>query len=204
MKPMTVEQLYDKLCSKSFQDTANGDLFYNFYLYLYPCDKEYLMREQIAAIKESIKRPRNNVDVLTLDIFDEFCKFMDRQSFGKWPSYLEYMLEKDKKMPANVSTALFQKANSDQFMEYIHGRIMEHVSKIDDGLIRPYVFLYGLGNIYPYLRTSSLLNRYEKYNRSGQYKIILFYPGEAGDGSFKLFGTLDDHHTYRAIVLMNE
>ena len=68
MNPMTVEQLYDKLCSKSFQDTENGDLFYNFYLYLYPCDKEYRMREQIAAIKESIKRPRNNVDVLTLDI----------------------------------------------------------------------------------------------------------------------------------------
>lgn len=204
MKPMTVEQLYEKLCSKSFQDTANGDLFYNFFLYLYPCDKEYQMREQIAAIKESIRRPRNNVDVLTLDIFEEFCKFMDTQHFGKWPSYLEYMLEKDQKMPANVSTALFQKANSDEFMAYIHNRIMEHVSKIDDGLIRPYVFLYGLGNIYPYLRTSSLLNRYEKYNRSGKYKIILFYPGDADGSSFKLFGTLDDHHTYRAIVLMNE
>ncbi len=204
MIPMTVKQLYDKLCSKSFQDTERGDMFYNFYLYLYPCDKEYRMREEIAQIKESIKRPRNNVDVLTLDIFEEFCKFMDGQSFGKWPSYLGYMLEKDKKMPENVSTALFQKANSDQFMEYIHGRIMEHVSKIDDGLIRPYVFLYGLGNIYPYLRTSNLLNRYEKYNRSGKYKIILFYPGDADGSTFKLFGTLDDHHTYRAIVLMNE
>ena len=31
------------------------------------------MREQIATIKESIKRPRNNVDVLTLDVFEEFC-----------------------------------------------------------------------------------------------------------------------------------
>ena len=93
------------------------------------------MRNQIAEIKESIKRPRNNVDVLTLDIFEEFCRFMEKQSFGKWPSLLQHMLEKDKKMPANVTTALFQKANSDQFMEYIHNRIMEHVSKIDDGFI---------------------------------------------------------------------
>ena len=54
------------------------------------------------------------------------------------------------------------------------------------------------------LRTSSFLNRYEKYNRSSRYKIILFYPGDADGASFKLFGTLDDHHTYRAIVLMNE
>ena len=204
MIPMTVEQLYEKLCSKSFQDTENGDLFYNFYLYLYPCDKEYQMRNQIAEIKESIKRPRNNVDVLTLDIFEEFCRFLDGQSFGKWPSLLKYMLEKDEKAPANVTTALLRNANSDQFMEYIHNRIMEHVNKIGDGLIRPYVFMYGIGNIYPYLRTSSFLNRYEKYNRSNRYKIILFYPGDADGNTFKLFGTLDDQHTYRAIVLMNE
>ena len=204
MTPMTVEQLYEKLCSKSFQDTENGDLFYNFFVYLYPADKEFEMRSQIKSIQENIKRPVNNVDVLSLDIFEEFCKFMDGQSFGKYPSYLGYMLEKDKAAPDDVTKALHLKANSDAFMQYIHNRIMEHVSKIDDQYIRPYVFVYGLGNIYPYLRTSNLLNRYEQYNRSGKYKIILFYPGDQSGPSFKLFGSLDDHHTYRAIVLMNE
>ena len=203
MKPMTVEQLYEKLCSKKFQDTQSGDLFYNFYVYLYPADKEFEMREQIDEIKENIKRPVNNVDVLTLDIFEEFCRFMDGQSFGKHPSYLNYMLEKDESRPDDVTKALLLKANSDDFMLYIHNKIMEHVSKVDE-YIRPYVFLYGLGNIYPYLRTSNLLNRYEKYNRSERYKIILFYPGDQDGATFKLFGDLEDNHTYRAIVLMNE
>lgn len=67
MKPMTVEQLYEKLCSRKFQDTQSGDLFYNFFVYLYPADKEFEMREQIDNIKENIKRPVNNVDVLTLE-----------------------------------------------------------------------------------------------------------------------------------------
>ncbi len=203
MKPMTVEQLYEKLCSKKFQDTQSGDLFYNFFVYLYPADKEFEMREQIEDIKENIKRPVNNVDVLTLDIFEEFCRFMDGQSFGKHPSYLNYMLEKDESRPDDVTKALLLKANSDDFMLYIHNKIMEHVSKVDE-YIRPYVFLYGLGNIYPYLRTSNLLNRYEKYNRSERYKIILFYPGDQDGATFKLFGDLEDNHTYRAIVLMNE
>ena len=203
MKPMTVEQLYEKLCSKKFQDTQSGDLFYNFFVYLYPADKEFEMREQIEDIKENIKRPVNNVDVLTLDIFEEFCQFMDGQSFGKHPSYLNYMLEKDESRPDDVTKALLLKANSDDFMLYIHNKIMEHVSKVDE-YIRPYVFLYGLGNIYPYLRTSNLLNRYEKYNRSERYKIILFYPGDQDGATFKLFGDLEDNHTYRAIVLMNE
>ena len=203
MKPMTVEQLYETLCSKKFQDTQSGDLFYNFFVYLYPADKEFEMREQIEDIKENIKRPVNNVDVLTLDIFEEFCRFMDGQSFGKHPSYLNYMLEKDESRPDDVTKALLLKANSDDFMLYIHNKIMEHVSKVDE-YIRPYVFLYGLGNIYPYLRTSNLLNRYEKYNRSERYKIILFYPGDQDGATFKLFGDLEDNHTYRAIVLMNE
>ena len=203
MKPMTVEQLYEKLCSKKFQDTQSGDLFYNFFVYLYPADKEFEMREQIEDIKENIKRPVNNVDVLTLDIFEEFCRFMDGQSFGKHPSYLNYMLEKDESRPDDVTKALLLKANSDDSMLYIHNKIMEHVSKVDE-YIRPYVFLYGLGNIYPYLRTSNLLNRYEKYNRSERYKIILFYPGDQDGATFKLFGDLEDNHTYRAIVLMNE
>ena len=203
MKPMTVEQLYEKLCSKKFQDTQSGDLFYNFFVYLYPADKELVLREQIEDIKENIKRPVNNVDVLTLDIFEEFCRFMDGQSFGKHPSYLNYMLEKDESRPDDVTKALLLKANSDDFMLYIHNRIMEHVSKVDE-YIRPYVFLYGLGNIYPYLRTSNLLNRYERYNRSERYKIILFYPGDQDGATFKLFGDLEDNHTYRAIVLMNE
>ena len=201
---MTVEQLYEKLCSKSFQDTENGDLFYNYFLYLYPCDKEYLMRHQIASIKESIRRPVNNVDILTLDLFEEFCSYMSCTSFGKWPSLLQYLFERDQTIPENVTKALCINANSDEFMEFIHNRIMEHVNKIDDGLIRPYIFLYGLGNIYPYLRSSDFLNRYEKYNRTNRYKIILFYPGDSNGNSFNLFGTLDDQHTYRAIVLIND
>lgn len=200
---MTVEQLYDKLCSKSFQDTESN-IFYNFFVYLYQADKEFEMREQIDRIKEYIKRPVNNVDILTLDIFEEFCNFMNAQSFGNHPSYLTYILEKDRIRPDDVTRALQLKANGDAFMLYLHNRIMEHVNKIDDQYIRPYVFMYGLGNIYPYLRTSNLLNRYEPYNRSERYKIILFYPGDQSGSSFKLFGDLEDNHTYRAIVLMNE
>ena len=203
MTPMTVEQLYEKLCSKTFQDTENGDLFYNFFVYLYPAGRENEMRSQIASIKENIRRPVNNVDVLTLDIFEEFCNYLDSTSFGPHPSLLRYMLDKDTDKHDEVTRALTLKAGSDEFMKYLHGRIMRHVETIGDNLIRPYIFMYGLGNIYPYLRTSNLLNRYEPYNRSGRYKIILFYPGEADGASFRLFGELEDRHTYRATVLMN-
>lgn len=201
---MTVEELYNKLCSKEFQDPSNGDIFYNFFVYLYDARNEYGMREQIADIKAKIKRPSEYIDVLTLDVFEEFCVFLDDKAFGKkYPSYLQYLLEKEATLPDKVSDSLTNAANSDEFLHHIHNRIQEHVSKVNE-YKKPYVFLYGIGNIYPYLRASTLLNRYEQVNESSRYKIILFYPGETDAASFKLFGKLEDNHTYRAILLMNE
>ena len=32
----TIQELYEKLNSKGFQNTEEGDLFYNFFIYQYP------------------------------------------------------------------------------------------------------------------------------------------------------------------------
>ena len=172
---MTIKELDDKLNSPGFQDTENGDLFYNFFIYQYPAEKEYDIRKQIQEFKQNLIRPTNYVDVLTLDLFEEFCNYLNGQKFLKFDSMLQYLLE----------------------------RIVAHIT-IDDEYRRPYVFMYGIGTMYPYLRANELLAKYEDYNETGRYKIILFYPGHREQSSFKLFDTLNDHHTYRATFLINE
>ena len=150
MKKMTVEQLYEKLCSEKFQDPSNGDLFYNFFVYLYPPEKEYEMRDQIADIKEKILRPTNNIDVLTLDIYEEFCTYLKGRKFGdEFDSRFDYYLQMEKEQPAEAEESLITQANSKKFMQHIHNRIMEHVSKVDE-YRRPYVFLYGIGPCLPF------------------------------------------------------
>lgn len=201
---MTIDELYEKLSSKQFQDTQNGDLFYNFFVYQYPADKEYEIRDQIKEFKEQLIRPINYVDVLTMNLFEEFCSFLDHQSFGKLhPSYLNYLLEKDDAAPDSVTKTLTNKANSEAFFEYIHNKIVEHVS-IEDDKVRPYIFLYGIGSMFPYLRTNVFLTNYEKYNQSSRYKLIVFYPGDVEKNSYHLFGMLNDEHTYRATLLIND
>lgn len=205
MKTMTVEQLYDKLCSKAFQDPRNGDLHYNYFMFQYDATKEYDMLRQIDDIREKIRRPNNNVDVLLLNLFEEFTAFLDRRSFGrKWNSYKDYLIHKEQTMKAEVQNSLRDLANSADFIDYLHERIMAHVAKVDDGLIRPYVFVYGVGNMFPYLRVNNLLVRYEAQNKSSKYKLIIFYPGEQYGNTYKLFGKLEDDHTYRASLLLNE
>lgn len=79
---MTVSELYEKLHSPQFQDTET-DMFYNFYIFQYPATDEYEIRRQIQVFKENLKRPASYVDTLTLDLFEEFCRFLDLQNFGK-------------------------------------------------------------------------------------------------------------------------
>ena len=203
---MTIQELDDKLNSPGFQDTENGDLFYNFYIFQYPAEKEYDLRRQIQEMKDNLKRPTNYVDVLTLNLFDEFCCFLDQKKFLRHPSMLRYLLDKESKDPGqteNVQSTLSRNAHSPEFLQFLHQRILDHI-EIKDHFRRPYVFLNGIGSMYPYLRVNELLAQYEDYNETSRYKLIVFYPGHREDNSFRLFGMLPDNHTYRATLLINE
>ena len=200
---MTVEELYEKLSSKQFQDPSNGDLFYNFFIYQYPADKEYEIRDRIQEFKQQLIRPINYVDVLTMNLFEEFCHFLDSQKFdNETPSLLKAILKSDASDPDGISNAVADMAESEEFLKYIHSRILSHIN-IEDDKIRPYIFLYGIGSMFPYMRTNTFLTRYEEYNESGRYKIIIFYPGVVENNNYHLFGLLNDDHTYRATKLMN-
>ena len=84
MRKMTINELYELLCSEEFKNTEN-DIFYNFFIFQYNPEDEYEMRSQIEEFKTQLLRPINYVDVLTINLFDEFCAFLDRKSFGKHP-----------------------------------------------------------------------------------------------------------------------
>ena len=113
---MTVSELYEKLHSPQFQDTET-DMFYNFYIFQYPATDEYEIRRQIQVFKENLKRPASYVDTLTLDLFEEFCRFLDLQNFGKQnPSLLRFLMQMEAKTPDNIQKVLSQQANSQNFM----------------------------------------------------------------------------------------
>ena len=60
------------------------------------------------------------------------------------------------------------------------------------------------GSMYPYFRVNEFLTRYENFNETSRYKIIVFYPGQQDGNTFRLFGLLPDTHTYRANLLLND
>lgn len=195
---MTIKELYDLLCDKSFQDPATGYLFFPAYMYLYDPEKEYEIRQEILTMKERLVRPTDFVDVLALNIFDEFCGFLRTQKWGS-SNWFEFLLQEEASNHAKVQKTLREKVTDRKFYEYLNHRIQAHLSEVSD-LKKSYVFVYGFGQIFPYLRASKFMNLFEGYING--YKIILFYPGSA-DRHYNLFKILNDENLYRAIKLIN-
>lgn len=200
---MNLSALYDKLSDPGFQDPAKSDMYYNYYVFPYDPAQEYELERELLLFKNVLVRPVNYIDVLSIDLFDEFCNFLDTKTFGKHP-YLRYLLDKDAAMSDKVLSSLCSNANSEAFYKYLNDRILEHISKDDDELRRPFVFIYGIGRMYPYLRTNVLLTNYENYNEVSKYKIIIFYPGRRVGNSYSLFNVLEDSNIYRATKIIDE
>ena len=196
---MTITELYDKLSDKDFQDYLTGNLFFPAYMYVYDPEKEYEIDDEILSIQNRLHRPNNCLDVMVIDIFDEFANYLRITPYGNTTLLQDY-LNDEPQMPAQVEEGLKQDATGDPFMNYLNARIKDHLNNAGNAEVA-YVFVKGFGKIFPYLRASKFMNRFEK-NISG-YKMILFYPGEVKE-NYNLFKLLNDEHLYRAIKLINQ
>ncbi|MHA8066290.1 BREX protein BrxB domain-containing protein [Aquirufa sp. ROCK2-A2] len=195
---MTITELYNQLCDKGFQNHETGNLFFPAYMYMYNPEQEYEIEKEILDIKNRLHRPNNYLDVMVLDIFEEFVVFLKNEKFGNSTKY-KYYLEHESNKKEAVDKALKQDAYSEKFLINLRDKIASHQNNTDYEVA--YVFIKGFGNSYPYLRASRFMSNFEKYIKG--YKLIMFYPGVA-KGYYSLFGILQDENLYRAIKLINE
>lgn len=195
---MTITELYNQLCNKDFQDHQTGNLFFPAYMYMYNPEKEYEVEKEILDIKNRLHRPNNYLDVMVLDIFEEFISFLSIEKFGSNSKFHFYIAHEANKKDA-VDKALKQDAYTEKFMIYLRDKIAQHHKDTDYEVA--YVFVKGFGNSYPYIRASRFMSNFEKYIKG--FKLIMFYPGTA-KGYYSLFGLLQDENLYRAIKLINE
>jgi hypothetical protein len=196
---MTITELYTHLANDDFKDHETGNLFFPAYMYMYNAEKEYEINAEILDIKNRLHRPTNYLDVIVLDIYEEFIEFLKQQKFAKSNKFDFYASHENLK-PEAVNKSLFKDAYDQRFLDFLNAKIQTHL-KIEDAFQRSYVFLKGFGNAFPYIRTSRFFNNFEKYVKG--YKLIMFYPGEAKE-YYSLFGLLKDENLYRAIKLINE
>jgi hypothetical protein len=196
---MTITELYTKLSNKDFQDHSTGNLFFPAYMYMYEPQKEYEIEREILDIKNRLHRPNNYLDVMVLDIFEEFVEYTKQAKFGKATKYEFYLAHEEEKKEA-VHRALEKDAYDPRFLDFLDKKIQNHLREAKSYEVS-FVMMKGFGNAFPYIRASRFMSNFEKFIKG--YKLIMFYPGKAKE-YYSLFGLLKDENLYRAIKLINQ
>lgn len=198
---MTIEELYQKLIDKEFRDPATGSLFYPVYVYLYPAESEYRIREEITNLEERLQRPNDFIQACIFDIFELFLEYLKITPFGKQGTLYDLHIKLESEKNPQALGLLKDDANSKEFNSFIDNSIKK-VLQLPSPMDKAYVILHGFGKIFPYLRVNKFLSHFEEFIKD-QYKLIIFYPGVLKD-NLSLFGILEDEHHYRSIYLINE
>ena len=199
-----IRELYEKLNSESFQ--SHHGVAYNFHIVPYNVREEKRVFEDIAHVVEDIRRPTDFIDILSIDLFGAFLEHLAAKPFGRGRKLRDHLLAadaaaNDEPAHANISRILSREAHDRAFLDFVFDKVKAHFGQPQGQLKRPYVFFYGIGQMYPYLRANEFLTAYEKVNDASRYRVILFYPGTMRNGMLSLFGLLDDRNTYRAQIL---
>jgi len=180
------------MSDKGFQEPRTGNLFFPAYIYTYPPEKEYEIREQIILLTEKLKRPNQSLDCLVINLYEELINYLKQAKFAGKP-YFDLIMEKEKESPDDAMYWIKDRINKG-FYPHIEKKVKEHFDDVSDK--RVYLIIHGVGNSYPYLRASEFLKNTESLIK--EFKVLLFYPGNYEDAQYRLFGILDDDNLYRA------
>ncbi len=192
---INIDKLYDLMADRGFQEPRTGNLFFPAYIYTYPAEDEYEIREQLHMLTKKLKRPNQFLDSLTINIYSELISYLKGVSFaGK--SLFEQFVDMEKEDPKETFNWIRDEINreGDGFFAYLEKMVKEHFKQ--EELKRVYLVVYGFGSIFPYLRASEFLKKTERLIKD--FKVIIFYPGEYKNSRYNLFALLDDDHMYRA------
>ena len=155
---MTTEELYKTFEDKYFQDNTLGSIFSNVYIYPYDVKEENRILSTIADFKKRLSRPSNNLDILYVDLFQLMMDHLKFNHFGNRGTYIDFFQQKEKE-GLEMSNSITQKIDTDNeaFLKMLNDKIatfLDQNNSKNDGLKRSIVILYGVTQIYPYLRVN--------------------------------------------------
>jgi hypothetical protein len=187
---MKIEERLDKLNEK-LQETRFLEMKglgneVPFYIFDYPAEKELLIRETVAKLKDSFLK--KEINILEINLYDLVLGVL----FERIPA--EKIIEYEKKKGSNE---LLNKLRPMLKIDLVKGKISSLLSKEKYNII----FLTGIGNAWPLIRSHKVLNNLQSV--ISKIPLVVFYPGHYTKYDLSLFGKFKDANYYRAFRLID-
>jgi hypothetical protein len=179
------DDLYNKLSSSRFlkKDGLGGEI--PFFVSPYKAKYELEIAESIQLLKKKLGTA--GISVLDINLYDLVCEILEEKGGIDRMFRVEKSKSKDKFLRALQSSLNIHQV----LMPRIVKKILESDAKI--------YFLTGIGLVYPFLRSHTVLNNLQ--NIAKEAPTVMFFPGDYDGHSLNLFGLLKDDNYYRAFNL---
>ena len=159
----------------------------SFYVFDYDPKHELIVRDHIEYIKKYFSRPGSKRKIIEFDLYKMMLEI------AKEKGIFEKIFELEKRNGKEfLYTALTNFTQPSIFLEKIKEEVEGH----------NVVFLTGVGKIYPFVRSHTILNNLQEV--LDKIPVILFYPGKYTGQSLELFCKFKDENYYRAFQLVDE
>ena len=176
-----------RLTSPEFLESRGLGNEIAFYVFDYPPEEELRMRAHIKLVQETLSHSRPDLNVKHIDLFDLVLDYLNKRNI------LDKSFEMQKK---RGDEALFQ-ALAAPLHESKLAEVFKEVCSAGD---LDFVMVSGVGNVWPLLRTHTLLNNLHPV--LGTTPLVMFFPGKYDGQALQLFGKLKDDNYYRAFRLV--
>ena len=177
------ENLYNRLMDSDFGKKLGGELP----LFIQPLDpsKQRETEEQVKRLASRLNRKGIRVSVVNL--FDLSIGILKEEGI------LDAILESESDIPHSDTVETL-----DSILD-ISSTIIPRLQSVIESENPDYLFLSGVGSVYPFIRSHGILNNIDEL--TDNCKLVLFFPGQYDNMQLKLFGHIYDENYYRGINL---
>ena len=173
------EGVYQKLISPDFGQNLGGEL--PLFIQQIPESKQSELKYQANRLVSRLAKQGKKA--IVIDLFCLSIKILDEEGV------LQTLLEEEKELDSD--TILSTLDSILDIKEVVIPRINDIIK--DNEL--DFVLITGVGRVYPFLRSHSILNNIEGI--ANRCNIILFFPGNYNNLQLSLFGIISDENYYR-------
>ena len=145
------------------------------YVFDYPAEDELIVRSYIEGLLK-----RTSLKIKEINLFKFLLSFYEEDE-------LEELIEISEEEGYEEIVCIFQ-----TIIEHPHIMAQSFIEKAKDAEL---IFITGVGNAYPFLRSSQLLKKISDH--AFRKPIILFYPGHFTGLDLRLFGILHNEDQYQ-------
>jgi len=181
------EQIFTQVTTEKFLSMQALGGEEPFFIYSFDPIVQDIVSSETKRLKKRVEQQGHSV--LVINLYDLIIQMLEERGMLKKVLNKEQSLSKDKLLKTL------------QNMLDVETKIMPEIQKLVDENRTSMVLIEGIGEVYPYIRSHTIINNLQKV--IDDRPTLMFFPGKFDGHKLVLFNKVHDDNHYRAFNIIN-